>query len=69
MSLPLTELLLGLDLAAMVVFGMLLRREKRDMRSRTLSVRRIGRGARGPYRKSAAGRHLAKVLGPLPEIQ
>ena len=28
MSLPLTELLLGLDLAAMVVFGMLLRRKK-----------------------------------------
>ena len=28
MSLPLTELLLGLDLATMVVFGMLLRRKK-----------------------------------------
>lgn len=28
MTLPLTELLLGLDLAAMVVFGMLLRRKK-----------------------------------------
>ena len=31
-----------------------------------LPVRRVGRGARGPYRKSAAGRHLAKVLGPAP---
>ena len=28
MTLPLTELLLGLDLATMVVFGMLLRRKK-----------------------------------------
>ena len=66
MTLPPTELLLGLDLATMVVFWNAAAPKEGFACGCDLPVHRIGRGARGPYRKSAAGRHLAKVLGSSP---
>ena len=69
MTLPLTELLLGLDLAAMVVFGMLLRRKRGICAVVLCLCAALAVALAVHIANLLLGDIWPKCWGPLPEIQ